>query len=147
MNLAQNIITNIKLNEAQLPNKYKDIVEDFYKGADGYWVAELKDGLTDGYGHIYIWEKTIKEIIEVLERIYNDQRELNEDAFDNWKYQIDLKFQDELEDYLNKLYNKLNNYNKNNLELKSNEFYDLLNKINYIENKLGIKPKIGRELK
>ena len=147
MNLAQNIITNIKLNEAQLPNKYKDIVEEFYKGADGYWVAELKDGLTDEYGHTYIWEKTIKEIIEVLERIYNDQRELNEDAFDNWKYQIDLKFQDELEDYLNKLYNKLNNYNKNNLELKSNEFYDLSNKINYIENKLGIKPKIGSELK
>lgn len=145
MNLAQKVINNINLNESEIPNKYKYMVEDIYLAGDGYWVIDLVDGYSTSYGTNYIRRKTRKEAISELDLVSKNE-ELNEDSFDNWQYQIDLKFQDELEDYLKKLYNKLHNYNEHNIELKSKDFYELLKKIDYIENKLGIKPKIGREL-
>lgn len=65
---------------------------------------------------------------------------------DLWKRQMDNKSHDELKIYLDKLYKKLNDYNNNNIDIKTDAGYKLLNKINYIEDILGIKPKIGREL-
>ena len=65
-----------------------------------------------------------------------------------WKSQIDRKDNLELQDYLNRLYKKLSTYNttqKSN-EVRSSGFYDLMNKITYVEDKLGIRPKIGRIL-
>ena len=71
---------------------------------------------------------------------------LNEDAKDLWKSQINQKSEKELQEYLSRLYKQLKQYNQKDSELKSRKFDELLNKINYIEDKIGVKTKIGRIL-
>ena len=51
-----------------------------------------------------------------------------------------------MQEYLSRLYKQLKQYNQKNSELKSRKFDELLNKINYIEDKIGVKTKIGRIL-
>lgn len=62
--------------------------------------------------------------------------------FELWKSQIDTKNTNELISYYKKLINQINDYDS----LKRDDYDSLLNKIQYIENKLGIQGKIGREL-
>lgn len=62
--------------------------------------------------------------------------------FELWKSQIDTKNTNELISYYKKLINQMNDYDS----LKRDDYDSLLNKVQYIENKLGIQGKIGREL-
>lgn len=61
-----------------IPSKYDFLVKDMYKGGDGYWVIELEDGYDDGVGNNYIWEKTKKEALLVLDTRYNEYKSLKE---------------------------------------------------------------------
>ena len=72
---------------------------------------------------------------------------INESVDKLWYNQMSNKSEEELKKYLDKLYKRLANYNDKNKEIKSREFYDLLDKINYIEDIVGKKPKLGRVLK
>lgn len=106
-------------------NEFKDRYEDFKKS--GWKKPELRKDLAT-----FIYKGNLTE-----------SKKSNNIL---WKTQVDKKNNLELQDYLNKLYKRLNNFNdtpKSN-ELRSTEFYDLLNKITYIEDKLGIRPKLGR---
>ena len=62
--------------------------------------------------------------------------------FELWKSQIDTKNTNELISYYKELINQMNDYDS----LKRDDYDSLLNKLQYIENKLGIQGKIGREL-
>ena len=62
--------------------------------------------------------------------------------FELWKSQIDAKNTNELISYYKKLINQINDYDS----LKRDDYDLLLNKVQYVENKLGIQGKIGREL-
>lgn len=72
---------------------------------------------------------------------------LNESKDDLWKSQMSNKSDDELKAYLNKLYKRLLHYNETNSNIKSDDFYDLLNKIDYLEDITKVKPKLGRRLR
>lgn len=88
------------------------------------------------------WTK--QELVKDLERYYTFGH-LNEDAFDLWKSQMDNLSSELLNRNLDKLYNAVLNYKDN--EVKSNKMFNLLKKINYLENKLGIPhKKLGRIL-
>lgn len=90
------------------------------------------------------WEKD--ELVQDLVNFYN-YNHLNEDnSLDLWKSQMNQKNEEELKTYLDKLYKQLYLYNETNKEIKSNKFELILQKINYIENKLGIKSNKGRIL-
>lgn len=113
-----------------------------YKAADGTWVIDLKPGYITQYGTNYIQCKTRKECLDELN--YVSKEELNESVDNLWKSQIDNKDREDLENYIIRLYRQLENYEE--VDIKSNKYYELLDKIEYIEAKLGNKPKIGREL-
>lgn len=62
-----------KLIESSIPKKYQDMVEgDIYKGGDGYWCIDLKDGYTTQGGYSYIWEKTKREALSQLKEVTKD---------------------------------------------------------------------------
>jgi len=75
-----------------------------------------------------------------------DKLKESDSNLDLWKSQINKKDTQELFLYLKKMYNQLYTYNDRNSNIKSNDYEKILEKINYIENKLGIKSKRGREL-
>lgn len=89
------------------------------------------------------WTKD--ELTQDLANFYYNGN-LNEDAKDLWKSQINQKSEKELQEYLSRLYKQLKQYNQKDSGLKSRKFDELLNKINYIEDKIGVKTKIGRIL-
>ena len=105
------------LSVNQLKNKIKQIEKDIEEGiaisTDKLMLQELKDLLRKA--------NTVP---------------LNESAFDLWKSQIDSKSKEDLEKYLNKLYVRLSNSSEKSAPT---EFYDLLRKIEYVENKTGTK--------
>ena len=90
------------------------------------------------------WTK--RELVDDLVDFYNHGNLLTEALDDKWKLQMDNKTHDELLQYLQGLYQKLSRFNDNDTKIKSQGFYELLDKINYVENKTGRKPKLGREL-
>lgn len=61
-----------------IPSKYHFMIDDMYKGGDGYWIIEFKDGYTDGCGNNYIHEKTKKDLIQILDSIFSSINKLNE---------------------------------------------------------------------
>lgn len=69
------------------------------------------------------------------------------DALTLWQNQIKDLSNEQLFRMHKKLLNQLQEYNKNHFSLDDKEYYTLLNKLDYIESKLGIVSKIGRELK
>ena len=75
-----------------------------------------------------------------------DKLKESDSNLDLWKSQINKKDTQELFLYLKKMYNQLYTYNDKNSDIRSNDYEKILEKINYIENKLGIKSKRGREL-
>lgn len=89
------------------------------------------------------WSKD--ELVQDLANFYYHGH-LNESIDELWKSQISQKDDKQLQEYLNKLYRQLANYNKDNSDIKSTGFSDILNKIDFIENKLGVRPHIGRQL-
>ena len=76
--------------------------------------------------------------------INNINNNLNEDSFELWKSQIDKKEELELRAYLDKLLKALQEYN--DTDIKSDNYDKLLKKIDYVENRIGTKAKIGRIL-
>lgn len=89
----------------------------------------------------------MKQTIKLINSLNEAKHSAKSKQFDLWKSQIDQKTDEqELIRYLKKLYKQLANHNTNNNNVKSGDFYDILEKINYIENKTGTKPKIGRIL-
>ncbi len=91
------------------------------------------------------WTK--RELTQDLANFYYNDHLITESIDKLWQNQMSNKSKDELEVYLDKLYKQLSNYNDKNNEIKSRKFYNLLDKINYLEDILGTKPKIGRVLK
>lgn len=96
-------------------------------------LEKFKEEMLIGHPNIYMW--------------IEDNKNINESNNKLWQNQISNKSEEELKKYLDKLYKRLANYNDKNKEIKSNEFYNLLDKINYIEDIIGNKPKLGRELR
>lgn len=86
---------SIKLTEAKvqgIPAKYQSIVTDFYKGGDGYWVIDLAEGIDDGAGNNYIWEKTKKEALYMLEVVY----QAHKDTLEENKHKLEEASRNEL---------------------------------------------------
>lgn len=69
------------------------------------------------------------------------------DSIELWKNQIRDLSTEQLFKMHKKILTNLKNYNDNSLSLDDREYYTLLNKLDYIESKLGITSKIGRELR
>ena len=118
-------------------DKVESAEEIIYDTKGNFYNTYFKDFKNQG------WSKY--ELTQNLADFYYNGH-LNEDSYDLWTNQINQKSEPELQEYLDKLYKQLGTYNNSDSNLKSRKFDDLLNKINYVENKLGIKPKIGRIL-
>ncbi len=145
-----NFYNNHHLNEKE-SNKDPRIKYGPYKDAMGMWTIDLADGYITDSGDSFIQEKTKRECLRMLDTVVNEINEsiknLSESVNNLWYTQVSNKSEDELKVYLNKLYVRMSKYNDTNNEIKSKDFYDLLEKINYLEDLLGVKPKLGRELK
>lgn len=83
---------------------------------------------------------------ELFDNAIEESALLENNSLDLWKSQMNQKNEEELKTYLDKLYKQLYSYNDSSKDIKSNKFEFLLQKINYIENKLGIDSKKGRIL-
>lgn len=143
-----NFYNNKHLNE-KTSNKDPRIKYGPYKDAMGMWTIDLADGYITDSGDSFIQEKTKRECLRMLDTVVNEINEsiknLSESIDKLWISQMSKKSDEELSKYLDKLYKRLAEYNDK--EIKSTGFYQLLDKINYLEDILGIKPKLGRVLK
>lgn len=163
MNLSKNILHN--LNESLLlekasidwnnyltPEEVKQFLskDDKVESAEEIiYSKEFKSRYNDLHNDLQAkynnsWNK--RELVQDLANFYHNGH-LKESIDKLWQSQINQKSPEQLQTYLEKLYIKLYNEDKNKSKIKSNDFYNLLDKINYIEDKLNIKPKLGRELK
>ena len=163
MNIGQSIITNILLEKASIDwNNYltpaetshlkskddkieaaEDIIysDDFKTRYD-----DFHNDLQAKYNNSWTKPELVQDLADFVYKGNLIESKKSDDTL--WKSQIDRKDNLELQDYLNRLYKKLSTYNttqKSN-EVRSSGFYDLINKITYVEDKLGIRPKIGRIL-
>lgn len=98
--------------------------------------------------------RTKKELVDDLFNFYvnghliTETNKVNKTSFDLWKSQMDNKSIEELNNVLNHLYDKILQYSKNDTkDIKSNKMFDLTKKIDFLEKKLGVSKKLGRELK
>lgn len=80
--------------------------------------------------------------LKLVESKKDKQREKKNNAFELWKSQIANQNLDQTISTYHKLIKQIDDYDSN----KRNDYDDLLNKLNYIEQKLGVKGKLGREL-
>lgn len=69
------------------------------------------------------------------------------DSIELWKNQLRDASTEQLLKMYKKIINNLKDYNDNHLSLNDSEYYILLNKLDYLENRLGVVAKIGRELR
>ena len=119
------------LSVAQVKNEINKLKKDLkYNKENGYTAL-----MSDVQSKINNLEDLLKEANNIS---------LTENAKDLWKSQIDSKDETDLANYLVRLYKQLQNYNSN--DIKSNKYYELLDKIEYIESKTGSKPNLGRIL-
>lgn len=152
MNIGQNIINNILNEKASIDwNNYltPEEVNNFLSKEDKVESAEkviYDKSFNDRFNDFKKSGWTKKDLTKDLIKYYNNGH-LNESINDLWISQISKKSNEELKSYLDKLYKQLIQYNSKNSDIKSDDFYDLLNKIDYIENLTGSKPKIGRVLR
>lgn len=124
---ASNII-----NSKAFTKRYHDLHNNLQAKFNNSWNKdELAKDLENFYSNGHL----------ITESNYVDQ---NKKAFDLWKTQIDSKNNDELRAYLDKQYNTLMKYSSKDLDTFG--YRDILRKISYIEDILGVKRKIGREL-
>lgn len=110
-------------------------------------INRLKKDLQFNKEHGY--DTLVAEVQLKIDKLENLIKEANnisltESEESLWKSQMEQKDKHQLEVYLDKLYRQLRDYNSD--EIKSNDYYKLLSKIEYIESKIGHKPKLGREL-
>ena len=162
---AEEIVYNTKGN---FYNKY---FKDFKKSgwtkreltqdlADFYYNGHLNEdyvlrGLQNGKSYDLAYDKSKSKLEKFRDEVVGNKVDTTwiedvklDEAVDKlWQSQIDNKSKEELEIYIDKLYKQLSRFNDTNNEVRSRGFYDLLDKINYIENILETKPKIGRVLK
>lgn len=69
------------------------------------------------------------------------------DSIELWKKQLRDASTEQLLKMYKKIINNLKDYNDNHLSLNDSEYYTLLNKLDYLESRLGVVAKIGRELR
>ena len=157
MNISKNIIQNlnekasIDWNNYLTPEEVKQFLskDDKVESAEEIiYSKEFKPRYNDLHNDLQAkynnsWNK--RELVQDLANFYYSGH-LNEDVDLLWKSQIDHKSPEQLQDYLQKLYVKIYNDSNNDTNVKSSDFYKLLDKIDYIENKLNVRNKIGREL-
>ena len=153
MNIAQNIINNINEKASIDWNNYltPEEVDKFLSKDDKAESAEEIIYNTKGnfYNKYYDnfkeegWTK--RELTQDLSNFYYNDN-LNEDSFELWKSQIDKKEELELRAYLDKLLKALQEYNDYDTDIKSDNYYNLLKKLDYVENRLGTKANLGRVL-
>lgn len=133
-----NYLTKSEVNKfLSKDDKVESAEEIIYNTKGNFYNKYFNDFKNQG------WTKD--ELTQDLANFYYNGN-LTEDAKDLWKSQINQKSEKELQEYLSRLYKQLKQYNQKDLELKSKKFDELLNKINYIEDKIGVKTKIGRIL-
>lgn len=161
MNIAQHIINNINRfiltekasidwNNYLTPEEVKKFLEkdDKIESAENIIYSkdfekrykDLHNDLQKKYNNS--WTKN--ELVHDLEQFYVNGHLITESIDSLWKSQIDSKEETDLTNYLERLYKQLQNYNNN--DIKSNKYYELLDKIEYIESKTGSKPNLGRIL-
>ena len=133
MNIGQEIISNILTENFVLKGIENEKSFNIAYNSNRDKLEKFKEEMLIGHPNIYMWIEENKVINESVNKL--------------WYNQISKKSEEELKIYLEKLYKRLSNYNDKNKEIKSSEFYDLLDKINYIENIVGKRPKLGRELR
>lgn len=133
-----NYLTKSEVNKfLSKDDKVESAEEIIYNTKGNFYNKYFNDFKNQG------WTKD--ELTQDLANFYYNGN-LNEDAKDLWKSQINQKSEKELQEYLSRLYKQLKQYNQKDSGLKSRKFDELLNKINYIEDKIGVKTKIGRIL-
>ena len=133
-----NYLTKSEVNKfLSKDDKVESAEEIIYNTKGNFYNKYFNDFKNQG------WTKD--ELTQDLANFYYNGN-LTEDAKDLWKSQINQKSEKELQEYLSRLYKQLKQYNQKDSELKSRKFDELLNKINYIEDKIGVKTKIGRIL-
>lgn len=133
-----NYLTKDEVNKFLSKDDKVESAEEIVYNTDGnFYNKYFNDFKNQG------WTKD--ELTQDLANFYYNGN-LNEDAKDLWKSQINQKSEKELQEYLSRLYKQLKQYNQKDSGLKSRKFDELLNKINYIEDKIGVKTKIGRIL-
>lgn len=132
-----------------IPSKYDFMIKDFYKGGDGYWVIEFKDGYDDGCGNNYIWEKTKKDLLTTLATRYDAVKHLTEsnhqDIIDKYIKEntnsiIGLKeLSEKVKIYISTVGKKYNNakydYERNNYKRQQEFYREILAEINKRLNK------------
>lgn len=74
-------------------------------------------------------------------------RLLSESDLSLWKRQMENKSTEELMNKVYEIRRKINEYNSNKVSLEDKEFDELLSKLDYLESRLGIESKFGRELR
>ena len=87
LELINNVEKIKEIREAKtagIPNKYQDRVRAFYKGADGYWVIDLKQGWYTEYGTNYIRNKSKRDCLyELSTNTFNKTEEsMKEDGIE-----------------------------------------------------------------
>ena len=141
-----NYLTSEQVKHMMNKDDKTEAAEDIIYSKDfDYYCKRFSDPLQKKYNNA--WTKD--ELVQDLARFYINGHLITESSnrLDLWKRQIDNKDNSELKSYLNKLYRDLSRFNTDNSDIKSTAFYDLLDKINYIEDKIGIRPKLGRVLR
>ena len=116
---------------------YSDEFKKYYK--------RFSSPIQKKYHNAWTKDELIQDLAKYNIENFNESE--SNKRLDLWKRQMDNKDNSELKSYLNKLYRDLSRFNNDNSDIKSTAFYDLLDKINYIEDKIGTRPKLGRVLR
>ena len=158
MSLSKNIIMNlnekasIDWNNYLTPEEVKLFLskDDKVESAENIIYSDnFKDRYKDFHNKLQAKYKnswTKRELVQDLANFYYNGNLLTEDdksknVLELWKSQMNKKDTQQLIDYLfNKLYKELDK------DLTYDQYNILLQKINYIENNLGISSKRGRKL-
>lgn len=157
MSLSKNIITNLNEKASIDWNNYltsedflaikcmlqtpSTIIQHYIE--DGSF-KELQSDIQKKYNNYYSDKELVKSLEDYLHynEIILNEDDKSKNALELWKSQMNKKDTQQLTDYLfNKLYKELDK------DLTYEQYNILLQKINYIENNLGISSKRGRKLR
>lgn len=166
MNIRQQIIENILTEKASIDwNNYltPEEVEKFLSKDDKVESAEniiyskefrprykdLHNDLQKKYNNS--WNK--RELVQDLVQFYEfgnllTEKEHKLSSYENWRQQIDNMSEEQLKNYISKLYKQYERFDdKTDTNIPPDRYVDLLKKITYIEKKLGYEQKrYGRKL-
>lgn len=119
--------------------------EDFKKR-----YQDLHNSLETKYNNSRTKNELVNDLVNFYENghLITETNKVHKTSFDLWKSQMDNKSIEELNNVLNHLYDTILQYSKNDTkDIKSNKMFDLTKKIDFLEKKLGVSKKLGRELK